>query len=396
MAQIGIVYENGILADPGLLDRLWADLPTMFFVPDRSGISPRWLERAGRQVPGDQTVRRFGILTSGSTGEPRLILGSRRRTEDLVRVLHDLQDSEPVQETVCALPLSYSYAFVNQWVWSRVFDRKLQLTAGFAEPDRLKGALEKARDAMLCLVGSQVTLIRHYFPDAVFPGIIRLHFAGGRFPQEQLPFLRERFPNAQIYNNYGCAEAMPRLTLRRAEDAPEASQIGFTLPGVEMKADAERRLLFRSPYRAVAFVDDEGFHPVADEDWIPTGDLGEQLPDGSWRLLGRANEVFKRFGEKISLPTLLTTVKSAWSGDAACYREVDPAGEPGYVLVLSPEPDERELRAVLMAFRKHHTRPHWPLRIESLEFMPLLPNGKPDVLSLKNATSGKLHWRQRI
>jgi hypothetical protein len=93
---------------------------------------------------------------------------------------------------------------------------------------------------------------------------------------------------------------------------------------------------------------------------------------------------------------LLTTVKGAWNGDAAAYREVDPAGEPAYVLVLSPEPDGQQLRDVLMAFRKHHTRPHWPLRIESLGLMPLLPNGKPDLLSLANAPGKQLHWRQRI
>ena len=97
-----------------------------------------------------------------------------------------------------------------------------------------------------------------------------------------------------------------------------------------------------------------------------------------------------------ALPALLTTVKGSWTGDAACYREIDPAGEQGYVLVLSPEPSGQQLRDVLMAFRKHHARPHWPLRIESLELMPLLPNGKPDVRSLRDAADKQLHWRQRI
>jgi hypothetical protein len=96
------------------------------------------------------------------------------------------------------------------------------------------------------------------------------------------------------------------------------------------------------------------------------------------------------------LPQLLTTVKSAWHDDTAAYREVDPTGESGWVLVLSPEPDEKQLREVLMAFRKHHTRTHWPLRIESLALLPLLPNGKPDILGLKNVENKQLHWRQRI
>jgi acyl-CoA synthetase (AMP-forming)/AMP-acid ligase II len=292
--------------------------------------------------------------------------------------------------------LSYSYAFVNQWLWAHVFGRRLHLTHGFSEPDTLQTALAEAEYAALCLVGTQVPLIRRFFPDAVFPGIIRLHFAGGRFPQEHLDFLRERFPNAQIYNNYGCAEAMPRLTLRRAEDASEAANVGHPLPGVELRSDDDKRLLFRSPYRAVAIVDDAGFRPIADDEWLPTGDLGEPVGDGSWRLLGRANEVFKRHGEKISLASLLTSVRAHWSGDAAFYREADPQGEESCVLVLSPQPDEGQLRALLQVFRKHYTRPHWPIRIESLAQLPLLPNGKPDLVGLKSAPDKQLHWRQRI
>jgi len=301
-----------------------------------------------------------------------------------------------VSETVCALPLTYSYAFINQWLWAKVFNRKLRLTRGFSEPDHLKEALSKARNAMLCMVGGQVSLLRRYFPEIVFPGIIRLHFAGGRFPQEQLDFLRHCFPNAEIFNNYGCAEAMPRLTLRRAEDASEAAHIGLTLPGIEMTSDSQKRLLFRSPYGAVAYVDDEGFHSIIPEEWVSSGDIGERLDDGGWCLLGRANDVFKRYGEKISLPQLLTTVKNNWAGDAAFYQEIDASGEQACVLVLNPEPDKQQVRQILMAFRNNHSRPHWPLRIESVDQMPLLPNGKTDTLGLTESPRNQLHWRQRI
>jgi len=395
VTRFKILRESALDAGIGALEACWSGSATFVFVPDK-GVSDPWLNRAMSLIPPEFGEDCFGLLTSGSTGEPKLILGNKARSAKLVRVLHELQDSGPVSATVCVLPLTYSYAFINQWLWAHVFERELRVTRGFSEPDRLEEALAKSERAALCMVGSQVPLLRRFFPESAFPGIIRLHFAGGRFPQEHLEFLRGRFPNAEIFNNYGCAEAMPRLTLRRAEDAPDASQVGRTLPGVEMKADADKRLLFRSPYRAVAYIDSDGFHQVSDEDWVPTGDLGEELADGSWRLLGRANEVFKRYGEKISLPQLLATVKGAWSGDAAFYREIDPSGEQACVLVLSPEPGQQELRDVLMALRKRHTRPHWPLRIESLDFMPLLPNGKPDIKGLSDAQHKRLHWRQRI
>ena len=163
-----------------------------------------------------------------------------------------------------------------------------------------------------------------------------------------------------------------------------------------MTSDSEKRLLFRSPYGAVAYINDTGFHNVSPTDWIPSGDLGEPLDDGGWLLLGRANEVFKRYGEKISLPQLLTTEKNYWSGEAVIYTEVDQSGEQGCILVLSPQPDEQEVRRILMGFREDHTRPHWPLRIESLEQIPLLSSGKMDTRSLALAQGKRVHWRQRI
>lgn len=396
MSDLKIIYEHEAKADTVSLDEYWSGSRTFIFIPDKSGVSSVWLDHVIELVPAELSVDCFGLLTSGSTGEPKLVLGNKTRSENLVSLLHKCQDSEPVSETVCILPLTYSYAFINQWLWSRVFKRNLLLTHGFSEPDHLKMTLSQARNAMLCMVGAHVPLLRQYFSETVFPGIIRLHFAGGRFPQEQLEFLHERFPNARIYNNYGCAEAVPRLTLRRAEEASRAAHIGFPLPGIEITSDSEKRLLFRSPYGAVAYINDTGFHNVSPMDWIPSGDLGEPLDDGGWLLLGRANEVFKRYGEKISLPQLLTTVKNYWSGEAVFYTEVDQSGEQGCILVLSPQPDEQEVRRILMGFRDNHTRPHWPLRIESLEQIPLLSSGKTDTRSLALAQGKRVLWRQRI
>ena len=100
--------------------------------------------------------------------------------------------------------------------------------------------------------------------------------------------------------------------------------------------------------------------------------------------------------KKFLWPQLLTTVKDHWTGDAVFYQEVELGGEQACVLVLSPEPDKQEVRKILMGFRNNHTRPHWPLRIESLEQMPLLPSGKTDTRILAGAQDKKLHWRQRV
>jgi acyl-CoA synthetase (AMP-forming)/AMP-acid ligase II len=407
LEPLPILHDTQVDADIRVLDDAWAHPATFAFVPHKSGIGGEWIVAALAALPSELRTGHFALLTSGSTGQPKLVIGKKQRSEALARVLHERQESEPVRRTIVTLPLTYCYAFVNQWLWSRVTGRELVLTRGFSSPDTLLRALTEADDAMLCMVGAQVPLLVQTIGAsatgggrAAFPGVVRLHFAGGRFPQDKLEILRGFFPNARIYNNYGCAEAMPRLTLRPAETVSLGANIGFPLPGVELRVDERDALLFRSPYGCVGYVDGEGFHQVDEGDWVPTGDLARPSENltGAWELLGRANEVFKRYGEKISLSMLHATISAVWSGQQAFYRETDSTGEAAHVLVLAPAPTADELHAVLQALRRSYSRVHWPVRVESIGDLPRLPNGKIDLIGLSQLSDGDraIHWRQRL
>jgi acyl-CoA synthetase (AMP-forming)/AMP-acid ligase II len=364
------------------------------FLIDPSGVTYADAGGVLDALPGSVVRDHFVLMTSGSTGAPKAIVGSKQRAEALARVLTKAQSNDDIAETIVVLPLHYSFAFVNQWLWSRVEGRRLCMTPGFAAPREVLDELRRADHAMLCLVGIQVPLLDRYFSGHRFEGIHRLHFAGGRFPQESLGRLRDFFPNAIVYNNYGCAEAMPRLTLRRADEADEASNIGRPLPGIELSTSDDGALRFRSPYSAVGFVEDGRWNAVMPDDWIATGDLGERLPSGDWRLTGRSSEVFKRHGEKISIAAVLASVSTVWHGQASCYRTRDRHDEEGFVLVLAPKPTDAEVRAVLTALRTY-ARAQWPLRVESRDTLPLLLNGKIDVHALEDAANDE-HWHQRI
>lgn len=390
-----VLLEAEVDRDLSLLDRAWEAPATFALSPVKGAVAPALLAEWLGRLPAGLQEGHFGLLTSGSTGQPKLVVGERARAERLARHIHAAQEGEAARGTVLALPPSYSYAFVNQWLWARVHGRALVPTRGFAEPDRLREVLRGARDAMLCLVGGQVPLLDQLGEEA-FPGVVRLHFAGGPFPQQRLPALRARFPSARIFNNYGCAEAMPRLAIRPAEQSDEACVVGRPLPGVELRSGEGAELSFRSATGAVGWVDDAGFHPIGPGEWVPTGDLGRERPDGAWELLGRGGEVFKRYGEKVSLPLLLATVHGAWPREAAFYRQRDRAGEEGAVLVLAPRPAEADLRAVLRALRAHHPRPHWPLRLEAAEALPLLANGKVDARALEALPGKTVLWDQRL
>jgi long-chain acyl-CoA synthetase len=391
-----MLLEQEAQRDIQRLRRAWENKATFAFLPEKTGVDQGWIEKNLSLLPDSLQNGHFILLTSGTTGAPKLVIGQRERSEQLAGVLHLLQESEPVEETILALPFSYSYAFVNQWLWSHCHQRPLKLTQGLSDPAGLLAALQSARHAMICLVGVQVPLLASYFEGQSFPGVIRVHFAGGRFPQENLPLVRALFPKATIFNNYGCAEALPRLTLRKAEESDEAADIGRPLPGVELSANNATELLFRSPYRAVGIVEDARFNLIPPDAWVKSGDLAQPTERGTWRLLGRAGEVFKRHGEKISLATLMTTITGAWTGQAVFFRERDAGGEDGHVLVLAPVPTPGQLQEILQSLRRRHSRAHWPLRIEGAATLPLLPNGKPDVHGAAVLKDKTVLWHQRI
>jgi acyl-CoA synthetase (AMP-forming)/AMP-acid ligase II len=390
-----VLVERDAASDLGALRAAWAAEETFAYLPRRSVLGEADVAAILDGLPAQLRIGHFGILTSGSTGAPKLVIGARERATALARALHAAQGNQTCAETILALPLSYSFAFVNQWVWATEHDRALVPTDGLADPRSLRAALERTDDAMLCLVGVQGGLLAGAFDGSSFDGVTRLHFAGGRFPQGSLPALRRVFPRAAITNNYGCAEAMPRLTLRPAEASDDASDIGAPLPGIELRADAEDRLLFRSPYGAVAVHEADTLQPIAGDAWVPTGDLGAPHASG-WRLLGRASEVFKRHGEKVSLPAVLDTVGGAWDGETGVYRTTDRGGEDGYVLVLAPAAETADVRGILRALRAHHARAQWPLRIETTSKLPRLDNGKVDNAALGRPQDRAVAWAQRI
>ena len=391
-----IIHSKHSAEDHAELSKAWFDPQTFVFLPEKNGTVKEWIEKAIESFPPEKfRTEHFCLLTSGSTGQPKLVVASRTKAEMLTRVIHERQENEEADETILALPLTYCFSFVNQWLWAQTFNRRFIYTSGFSEPSFLREALLKANRAMICLVGQHIPLFQRYFgKDFSCAGILRVHFAGGPFPQKDMDVVHALFPNAKVFNNYGCTEAMPRLTIREEKESAVAQNVGRPLPGIEMRTDENDGILFRSPYSAVGFYDKDGFFMVKEDTWLPTGDIGQEDESGCWHILGRSDGVFKRFGEKISISKLLETVHAHWKEEAVFYREKRTGLEEGHVLVICPKPTEEQYRAILNAFRKNHPRTHWPIRLESVESVPLLANGKIDQSELASMKKD-IHWYQR-
>jgi acyl-CoA synthetase (AMP-forming)/AMP-acid ligase II len=391
-----VVQASDQRAVAAALARAWESPETFVLLAARTPVTTTELRTLAQALPLEFRDQHVVLLTSGSTGTPKFVVGSRERAVALARTLHAIQDADDVEETVVALPLTYSYAYVNQFVWAQVHGRRLVVTEGLSAPPLFRTALHTARNAMLCLVGAQVPLLLREFQGDRFPGILRLHFAGGRFPDQHLAQLEVMFPAASVYNNYGCAEALPRLTVRRADAHPDGAVVGQPIPGVELRVTPDEHLEFRSDYRAVGLMEAGVFTRVNDADWLRTGDLAVHVGDAGWRLLGRPGEVFKRYGEKVSLPSLLTVVHSVWAGEASFHVEQVPGREMAHVLTLAPKPEPTDVRRILLSLRDQFPRAHWPIRVDAREMLPRLPNGKIDQRALAETVERTTLWHQRL
>ena len=333
-------------------------------------------------------INHFALLTSGSSGQPKIILAQKKRAEELTRIIHSKQNLERIQTAFIVLPLHYCYSFVNQLLWAKLFSRKVHISSGFSRMELLKEELKTSQESMICLVGNQVSLLIDY-ASGPFSGVKCVNFAGGPFPKMHFEKVKSIFPQAQIYNNYGCTEAMPRLTIRHCISAEGSESIGPPLLGVDLRTDKEGRLIFKSDYSAVALYENKEFKIFGNE-WIPTGDIANSSRDQLWNIVGRSNEVFKRQGEKIGLNLILEEVKGSWKGEAAFYME----GESDHILLLSPLPTEQEYRAILKSLRSKFSRAHWPVRLESAKNLRYLENGKIDKIRLSSIEGKKVLWKQ--
>ena len=89
---------------------------------------------------------------------------------------------------------------------------------------------------------------------------------------------------------YGLTETSPVICSNRAGQQ-RCDSVGPPVEGVEVRVDSEGVLWTRGPHVMLGYWQDADATRARIQDgWFCTGDLGEQLEDGSWRILGRVDD----------------------------------------------------------------------------------------------------------
>ncbi len=238
--------------------------------------------------------------------------------------------------------------------------------------------LDRHNTEMVCMVSAQIGLITKidYSTMPVLDQVKVVNFAGSPFPFANLDDLKTLFPNARFMNNYGCTEAMPRLTMREVQDSSEdISNVGPAIGDIELKIDGEEKIgpiMFNGSSTAVGKISAQGDLEHFPE-WINSGDHG-YLEDGNLHIAGRRDQIVKIQGERFSLLEIEHTIQKLGFDHVMVWLDEQTSK---IILVTGgkQKPGKNDIRQACKLYLHRHM---WPGEIYFIDKWPLNANHKTD------------------
>ncbi|NJP92319.1 AMP-binding protein [Nonomuraea sp. FMUSA5-5] len=317
----------------------------------------------GEGVPGDVAVV---IATSGSTGAPKgVLLSAAALRASAAASLRRVEAAEG-ERWLCCLPVAHVSGL-------QVLVRALLSgSEPIIHPAFDPGAVLRSGADHVSLVPTQLHRLVEAGADlSVFRTIV---LGGAAAPPGLLERARER--GARIVTTYGSSETSGGCVYD-----------GRPLDGVDVKIGEDGLIRIAGP---VLFSGYRFGVPAAplDGGWFVTSDLGE-LREGRLRVLGRADDVINTGGEKVVAGAVTDVLRTHPEvADAAVIGAPDREwGELVTAVVVPANPDTPPTLEQLRAYCRDRLPPHAaPRDLRLVPALPLLPNGKTDLVRLRAGT----------
>jgi long-chain acyl-CoA synthetase len=281
---------------------------------DARGLLPP--DARGLQVPA--TLRQgeapaLVLYTSGSTGTPRGVIQTYRNLEANSRSIVEYLGLSSRDRAMVILPFHYCYGRsvlqTHLLVGGSVF-----VDPRFMYPRVVVEAMEAEGCTGFAGVPLTFEILRRE-ADVGATSRSRLRYvtqAGGPMRAETIRWARQAFAPAELFVMYGQTEATARLAYLPPDRGEEkAGSIGRAIPGVELRVvdEAGREVSRGEVGHLVARGDNvtPGYLGAPEETaailrggWLWTGDLARCDEDGFFFLVGRAKEILKIGGHRVS------------------------------------------------------------------------------------------------
>ncbi len=314
-------------------------------------------------------------LTSGSTGEPRLV------RQPLSNIMHGGRTYAEVfrwtdQDAIlAAVPLAHSFGLVGGLAAALARGAALWTTQRF----NLRTLVTALSDGATAILGTPL-VYRLLLPvlrgRGTYPLLRTVLSSGGPLPPEVATTALTGL-GTPVRQVYGCTEAgLIAYQPERGTDWP-AEAVGIPAPGVDLRVDAAGQLLVRTPTLFHGYLD--GPPPALTADgFYPTGDQARLDEAGRLHLTGRKDTFVNVGGRKVN-PRRVERLLGEHPGVREVFvygAEHDGEERVCAALVLAPGTSVAEVAAFC---RRRGLSPYEvPHRFHPLDRLPRGPMGKVD------------------
>lgn len=330
-----------VLGDPACVPAV-AGLPVMDAMalahPDRGDTraGPAAVEQAerGKGSPGRDSEA-YVLYTSGSTGEPKGVVITRRNAMAFVRWAAAAFPLRPSDQVAVHAPLHFDLPVYDIFVGlagGATLHLIPERTAFF--PQGLHRFLAERSITHLYAVPSSLTALlnRSTLPRDGLPALRQVLYAGEEFRPRALAGLMKVLPQATITNLYGPVETnvVTRWTLRRPPPEDERVPLGRPIDGVTIALlDETGTVSERAAGEGEIVVAGDCVTPgylgrpdltskvkiglpteTGSRTFYRTGDFARRDADGILHLLGRRDELVKTRGYRVELGEIETVIST--------------------------------------------------------------------------------------
>ena len=347
----------------------------------------------------------YVLYTSGSTGQPKGVLGLHRGAVNRFNWMWEVYPFEPGE--ICCQKTSLS--FVDS-VWE-IFGPLLRGVPSVIIPDQVRNDPQQLIQTLARTGVTRIVLV---------PSLLRTLLDADPNLQERLPALRfwvssgealsvelcqrfqEQMPRGRLVNLYGSSEVSADVTWYDTKDREVLSCVPIGRPiantqiylldehlhPVPVGVPGElhvggvglaRGYLNRPELTAERFIP----HPFSDElgaRLYKTGDLARYLPDGNVEFLGRLDHQVKIRGFRIELGEIeAVLMQHPTVRQAVVVAREDVPGDTRLAAYVVPQPQQTPTPGELRRLAQERLPDYMvPAAFVLLEALPLTPNGKVD------------------
>lgn len=309
---------------------------------------------------GSDTVE---VHTSGSTGDPKVMLVEKCRMLASARMTCDFLGLSPEDTALLCMSVDY---IAGKMMVVRAMERGLNLMT--VKPSSHPLALPDFTDEMArrldfaAMVPMQVYNSLQVPREREILGKIRHIIIGGGPLDPSLESELRGFDNA-IWHSYGMTETLSHIALRRVSGS-EASSWFTPMPGVTLSVNDDQCLVINAPHLC--------------PEQLVTRDVVEMSQEHGvqhFKVLGRIDNVIITGGVKVHIEQVEQTLAPHISCPFLITKCPDP--KFGEVVVMLLQGTQDDITLAKCACEKELSKFSRPKHFFAVPALPMTPNGKP-------------------